>query len=66
MLADDAAVEAVMFGEDGAAQSLTAGAIHILMSTISIALSERLGPAKSTWQLRYSAGPKRQQRRSSS
>jgi 3-hydroxyisobutyrate dehydrogenase-like beta-hydroxyacid dehydrogenase len=42
MLADDAAVEAVLFGEGGAGKSLPAGAIHVSMSTISIALSERL------------------------
>jgi 3-hydroxyisobutyrate dehydrogenase-like beta-hydroxyacid dehydrogenase len=43
MLADDSAVEGVMFGEGGAKDSLSAGAIHISMSTISVALSERLG-----------------------
>jgi 3-hydroxyisobutyrate dehydrogenase-like beta-hydroxyacid dehydrogenase len=43
MLADDAAVEAVLFGDGGVGQSLAAGAIHVSMSTISIALSERLG-----------------------
>jgi 3-hydroxyisobutyrate dehydrogenase-like beta-hydroxyacid dehydrogenase len=42
MLADDAAVEAVLFGEGGAGKSLPAGAIHVSMSTISITLSERL------------------------
>jgi 3-hydroxyisobutyrate dehydrogenase-like beta-hydroxyacid dehydrogenase len=33
----------VMFGEGGAGHSLSAGAIHVSMSTISVALSERLG-----------------------
>jgi 3-hydroxyisobutyrate dehydrogenase-like beta-hydroxyacid dehydrogenase len=42
MLADDAAVEAVLFGDGGVGQSLAAGAIHVSMSTISITLSERL------------------------
>src|ERR1700731_1541238 len=42
MLADDAAVEAVLF-ESGVGQSLPAGAMHISMSTISVTLSERLG-----------------------
>jgi 3-hydroxyisobutyrate dehydrogenase-like beta-hydroxyacid dehydrogenase len=42
MLADDGAVEAVMFGEGGAGRVLPAGAIHVSMSTISVALSERL------------------------
>jgi 3-hydroxyisobutyrate dehydrogenase-like beta-hydroxyacid dehydrogenase len=43
MLADDAAVEAVLFGDSGVGQSLPAGAMHISMSTISVTLSERLG-----------------------
>jgi 3-hydroxyisobutyrate dehydrogenase-like beta-hydroxyacid dehydrogenase len=42
MLADDHAVEGVMFGEGGAEDSLSADVIHISMSTISVALSERL------------------------
>jgi 3-hydroxyisobutyrate dehydrogenase-like beta-hydroxyacid dehydrogenase len=42
MLADDAAVEAILFGDAGIGQSLAAGAIHVSMSTISVALSERL------------------------
>ena len=42
MLADDAAVEAVVFGEAGLLASLPQGAIHVSMSTISVALSERL------------------------
>jgi len=44
MLADDAAVEAVAFGPDGILQS-GAGAVHISMSTISLALAERLTAA---------------------
>src|SRR6202011_3007437 len=47
MLADDAAVEAVLFGESGVGQSLRAGAMHISMSTISVTLSERLGRMQS-------------------
>ena len=42
MLADDAAIEAVMFGEDGALEGLPRGAIHVSMSTISPDLSRRL------------------------
>jgi 3-hydroxyisobutyrate dehydrogenase-like beta-hydroxyacid dehydrogenase len=42
MLADDAAVEAVLFGDGGVLRSLAAGAIHVSMSTISVALSKRL------------------------
>jgi len=42
MLADDAAVEAVVFGENGVLQSLARGQAHISLSTISVALSDRL------------------------
>lgn len=42
MLADDAAVEAVVYGTDGILEALPAGATHISMSTISVALAERL------------------------
>ena len=42
MLADDAAVESVVFGEDGIAAGLGQEGVHISMSTISIALSRRL------------------------
>jgi 3-hydroxyisobutyrate dehydrogenase-like beta-hydroxyacid dehydrogenase len=42
MLADDHAVEEVVFAESGIARALDAGAIHISCSTISVALAERL------------------------
>jgi 3-hydroxyisobutyrate dehydrogenase-like beta-hydroxyacid dehydrogenase len=42
MLADDAAVEEVVFGEDGIADAMAANAIHISHSTISTALARRL------------------------
>ncbi len=42
MLADDHAVEGVVCGEGGILQSLAEERIHISMSTISVALSERL------------------------
>src|SRR5215468_2912971 len=45
MLADDAAVEEVVFGHDGVIGVLRGGAIHVSMSTISVALSERLATA---------------------
>src|SRR5882672_885894 len=45
MLADDAAVEAVMFAPSNAIQALPAGAVHISMSTISVGLSRRLAEA---------------------
>ncbi len=42
MLANDAAAEEVVFGKDGVLQGLPKGAAHISMSTITVALSERL------------------------
>ncbi len=45
MLADDAAVSATASATDGIVASLASGAIHISMSTISVALSKRLTQA---------------------
>jgi len=45
MLADDRAVEAVTFGEDGICARLPKGALHISSSTISVAMAERLTKA---------------------
>ncbi len=42
MLADDEAVEEVVFGENGIASGLKPGATHISSSTISVALARRL------------------------
>lgn len=57
MLADDAAVESVVFGENGIIDSLGRGAIHISMSTISTALSERLASAHSEAAQGFVAAP---------
>jgi 3-hydroxyisobutyrate dehydrogenase-like beta-hydroxyacid dehydrogenase len=45
MLADDAAVEAVVFGEHGVLAGLPRGGVHISHSTISVNLSRRLAEA---------------------
>src|SRR5712672_757533 len=42
MLADDAALEAVVSGEDGVLKALPRGGVHVSLSTISVALSDRL------------------------
>ncbi len=42
MLFDDAANEEVLFGSNALLDALDPGALHIAMSTISVALSERL------------------------
>ena len=56
MLADDASVEAVVFGND-MIRALREGAIHISMSTISVALSERLATAHANARQRFVAAP---------
>ena len=57
MLANDAAVEEVVFGPYGIDQRLSAGAVHISMSTISIALAERLSEAHAGADQRFIAAP---------
>ncbi len=57
MLADDAAVESVVFGNNGVIGSLSKGGIHISMSTISVALSERLTDTHENSGLRFVAAP---------
>ena len=57
MLADDASVEAVVFGDDRMIRALREGAIHISMSTISVALSERLATAHANARQRFVAAP---------
>ena len=42
MLADDAAVASVLSGADGILEGLRPGALHISMSTLSVALTERI------------------------
>jgi 3-hydroxyisobutyrate dehydrogenase-like beta-hydroxyacid dehydrogenase len=42
MVADDAALEAFVFGENGILASLPRGAAHVSLSTISVALSDQL------------------------
>src|SRR5882724_5096721 len=57
MLADDGAVEAVVLGNEGVIASLRRGAIHISMSTISVALSDRLSAAHTEAGQRFVAAP---------
>jgi 3-hydroxyisobutyrate dehydrogenase-like beta-hydroxyacid dehydrogenase len=42
MVADDAALEAVVFGENGVLSALPKNGLHISLSTISVALGDRL------------------------
>jgi len=57
MLADDAALESVVFGDRGVIASLGANAIHVSASTISIDLSERLTTAHANSGQRFVAAP---------
>jgi 3-hydroxyisobutyrate dehydrogenase-like beta-hydroxyacid dehydrogenase len=53
MLSDDTAVAATVLGQDGVIANLSEGAIHISMSTISVALSKRLAQAHARAGQRY-------------
>jgi 3-hydroxyisobutyrate dehydrogenase-like beta-hydroxyacid dehydrogenase len=57
MVANDAAVEDVIFGPGNVIESLPAGAIHISMSTMGVALSHRLVRAHREKQQHYIAAP---------
>jgi 3-hydroxyisobutyrate dehydrogenase-like beta-hydroxyacid dehydrogenase len=57
MLADDHAVESVVYGERGILASLPRGAVHISSSTISVALSERLTADHAAAGQRFIAAP---------
>ena len=57
MLADDNAVDSIVFGKAGVIDSLGRNAVHVSMSTISVALSERLAAAHEKARQRYVAAP---------
>jgi 3-hydroxyisobutyrate dehydrogenase-like beta-hydroxyacid dehydrogenase len=57
MLADDHALEDVVFGASGILASSTKNLIHVSMSTISTALSRRLAAAHQDTNQRYLAAP---------
>jgi 3-hydroxyisobutyrate dehydrogenase-like beta-hydroxyacid dehydrogenase len=57
MVADDAAVEQVVYGEKGVLGSLPAGGLHISLSTISVALSDRLTAEHARAGQEYVAAP---------
>lgn len=57
MLANDHAVEGVVFGEEGVIPGLAKGALHISSSTISVDLSRRLASAHADAGQRYIAAP---------
>ena len=57
MLADDNAVSDTVWGNDRLLATLPKGAIHVSMSTISVALSKRLADAHLKAGQRYVAAP---------
>ena len=57
MLADDVALESVVFGNAGVLGALRDGAIHISTSTISVALSQRLAAEHAKARQRFVAAP---------
>jgi 3-hydroxyisobutyrate dehydrogenase-like beta-hydroxyacid dehydrogenase len=57
MLANDAAVENVVYGNQGLLASLHKGTVHVSSSTISVALSERLTTAHASAGQRFVAAP---------
>jgi 3-hydroxyisobutyrate dehydrogenase-like beta-hydroxyacid dehydrogenase len=57
MLADDAAVESVVFGESGILSTLPSGGIHVSLSTISVALSDKLAAAHANAGQQFVAAP---------
>ncbi len=57
MLADDYAVEEVMFAPGRALEALRPGGVHISMSTVSVALSRRLTEAHAEQQQHFVAAP---------
>jgi len=57
MVADDSALEALVFPPGDALRALPAGAVHASMSTISVALSRRLADAHAERGQHYVAAP---------
>ena len=57
MLADDAALEAVAYGEDGLLRRLNRGALHVSSSTVSVEISEQLARDHAAAGQRYIAAP---------
>ena len=57
MVADDSALEALVFPPGDALRALPAGAVHASMSTISVALSRRLAVAHAERRQHYVAAP---------
>jgi 3-hydroxyisobutyrate dehydrogenase-like beta-hydroxyacid dehydrogenase len=57
MLGDDKSVELIVFGDHGVLQGMKSGGIHVCMTTISPALSQRLAAAHAERKQIYVAAP---------
>jgi 3-hydroxyisobutyrate dehydrogenase-like beta-hydroxyacid dehydrogenase len=57
MLADDAALESIVYGDVGVLAALAKGAIHVSSSTISVALAERLTDEHKQREQQFIAAP---------
>lgn len=57
MLADDRALESVAFGEQGILGALAKGAIHVSLSTISVALAQKLSAEHAARGQRFVSAP---------
>ena len=57
MVADDAALEGVTFGENGILANLKKGGVHVSMSTVGVALVERLTAAHAAERQGFVAAP---------
>ena len=57
MVADDHALEACFFSKGGALEALPANAIHVSMSTISVAMSRRMAAAHAERKQHYVSAP---------
>lgn len=57
MLADDSALEAVTLGSDGLVAGLRAGALHVSMSTISVACADGLAAAHAAQDQGFVSAP---------
>lgn len=57
LLSDDKAIEAVVFGEGGFLAALRPDSVHVCMSTISVALAERLTDAHAKANRSYVSAP---------
>jgi 3-hydroxyisobutyrate dehydrogenase-like beta-hydroxyacid dehydrogenase len=57
MVADDSAVEAVVFGSSGILSALPKGGLHVSLGTISVSLSDRLAAAHSNAGQQFVAAP---------